>query len=96
MKKEPGSLTKRVVLIGVTLLSLLVSGCGNARVTAGSGVPKLPSRDNPFYGIVRRGHDLEMDQLRWQYGEDMRVRKMAAPHNESVSGVVYFGSIRCR
>jgi len=92
MVKEPDtqrSLFQEVGLVGITLASLIfgsfgVSGCGNVQV--GSSIPKLPSRDNPFYSLVKKQYDSEMDKARALRAENYRIDKLVALSNDSVPG----------
>jgi len=73
-----------ITLAALTLMSFGGSGCGGVQV--GSSIPTLPSRDNPFYGLVKKQYDSKMDRARVLRAGNYRIDSLVAPSNDSVPG----------
>lgn len=82
MFESKKGLTEKIITFGIlSALSLSSVGCG-CKMQVGCPIPKLLSRDNPSYSIVKAQYDSAMDKARFLRAEGYRIDRLASPSNE--------------
>ena len=87
---KKGLVGKIVTSLILGALGLLLSGCGeNCKLQVGSGLPAK----RPAYVFMQEDYDRQMDRLKWEYQEEMRIQRIITPSNDSVNGYLPLGRV---